>query len=180
MPVVEPAARRYAQAAFELARRDNNVDVWMSALDAMAEFMNEADVKRVLENTRAGQATKLQLIAAGLGDLAPMQLNLARLLVRKGRTGLAADIAAAFRELVEEQRGVVHARATTAVPIDDAERASLTTQLRERTGKNVVLETGVDPSLIGGAVIQIGDQLIDASTRAKLIALRASLVNAAS
>jgi F-type H+-transporting ATPase subunit delta len=175
---VELAARRYAQAAFELAQRDNNVDVWASALDAMAEFMNEADVKRVLENTRTAQATKLQLISAGLGDLATMPMNLARLLVRKGRTSLAADIAMAFKELVEEQRGIVHARATTAVPIGDAERAVLTTRIREHTGKNVVLETLVDPALIGGVIVQIGDQLIDASTRARLQALRDSLVGA--
>ena len=178
MPAVELAARRYAHAAFELATRDGNEDVWSAALDAMAEFMNEADVKRVLENTRTAPETKLQLIAAGLGDLAPLPLNLARLLARKGRTALSADIATAFKELVEGRRGIVHASATTAVPVDDAERAAITTRIRERTGKDVVLETAVDPALIGGVVIQIGDQLIDASTRARLQALRDSLVGA--
>jgi F-type H+-transporting ATPase subunit delta len=107
-----------------------------------------------------------------------MPLNLARLLVRKGRTNLAGDIAAAFRQLVDDESGIAHVYARTAVPIDEAELAALTTRLRDRTGKNVVLETEVDPSLLGGIVIQIGDQLVDASTRARLQALRGSLVGA--
>jgi F-type H+-transporting ATPase subunit delta len=178
MPALEVAARRYAQAAFELASRDKTTDEWASALEAIAEFTSEADIKRVLENTRVGQGTKLQLIGAGLGDLPRLPFNLARLLVSKGRTNLAPDIAVAFRDLVNVERGIAHARARTAVPIDDAELATLTTRLRERTGKNVILETEVDPSLLGGIVIQIGDQLVDASTKARLQALRDNLVGA--
>jgi F-type H+-transporting ATPase subunit delta len=178
VPGLETAAKRYAQAAFELASRDKDIESWAASIDAIAEFMSEADIKRVLENTRVSQETKLQLIGAGLGDLPRMPLNLARLLVRKGRTNLAGDIAAAFRQLVDDESGIAHVYARTAVPIDEAELAALTTRLRDRTGKNVVLETEVDPSLLGGIVIQIGDQLVDASTRARLQALRGSLVGA--
>ena len=178
MPAIESAAKRYAQAAFELANSSGTLDAWMTGLEAIAEFTSEADIKRVLEATRVPPETKMQLIGAGLGDQPRMVQNLARLLVRKGRSFLAPDIARSFRELVDTQRGIEHAVATTAVPLTPAEVDALRQTLRERTGKDVVLEMAVDPSLLGGVVIQIGDKLIDASTRARLHALRESLVGA--
>ncbi len=103
-------------------------------------------------------------------------MNFARLLVRKGRTALATDIASEFHILLEEQQGISRAHATTAVPLTDAERETLTESLREQTGNQIVLETDVDPAMLGGVIVQIGDRLVDASTRAKLEALRQNLV----
>jgi F-type H+-transporting ATPase subunit delta len=172
------AAKRYAMAAFELAQEHNASDVWLKAVRQMAEFMGDPAVKQVLENTRVSQDPKQRLIEAALNDLPPLPLNLAKLLVRKNRTELAVDIAVQFEQLIEQQRGVSRARATTAVPLGDAERASLSRRLAEQTGGEVILETAVDPALLGGVVVQIGDRLVDASTRARLRALRSSLVNA--
>ena len=178
MPAIESAARRYAQAAFELAGSGADLEAWAAGLDAIAEFTSEPDIKRVLEATRVPQETKMQLLGAGLGDQSKLVLNLARLLVRKGRSFLAPDIARSFRELLDAQKGVEHAIARTAVALTPAEEEALRQALRARTGKEIILETRVDPSLLGGVVIQIGDQLIDGSTRARLQALRASLVGA--
>lgn len=172
------AAKRYAVAAFELAREHNDTDAWLSAVRQIAEFMGDAEVRRVLENTRVGQEPKQRLIEAALGDLPALPLNLARLLVRKGRTALAVDIAEQLERLLEQERGVSRARATTAVPLGDAEREALSRRLAAQTGGEVVLETSVDPELLGGVVVQIGDRLIDASTRAKLRALRDNLTRA--
>jgi F-type H+-transporting ATPase subunit delta len=172
------AAKRYAIAAFELAQEHNDTDAWFSAVRQIAEFMGDPEVKRVLENTRVRQDPKQRLIEAALSDLPPLPLNLAKLLVRKNRTELAVDIADQFQQLMEQQRGVSRARATTAVPLGDAERQTLSRRLAEQTGGEIILETAVDPELLGGVVVQIGDRLIDASTRARLRALRSSLVNA--
>jgi F-type H+-transporting ATPase subunit delta len=172
------AAKRYATAALELAHEHNAADSWLKALRQIAEFMGDPSVKQVLENTRVSQDPKQRLIEAALNDLPPLPLNLAKLLVRKNRTGLAVDIADQFEQLLEHQRGVSRARATTAVPLNDAERTALSRRLAEQTGGEVILETAVDPELLGGVVVQIGDRLIDASTRARLRALRNSLVNA--
>src|SRR5688572_4684645 len=141
MPAIEPAARRYAQAAFELAASSADFDAWAAGLDAIAEFTSEPDIKRVLEATRVPQATKMQLIGAGLGDQSRLVQNLARLLVRKGRTFLATDIVRSFRELVDTRQGVEHATAHTAVPLTADETEALRQAIRERTGKEVVLET---------------------------------------
>lgn len=172
------AAKRYAIAAFELAQEHNDTDAWLDAVRQIAEFMGDAEVKRVLENTRVSQEPKQRLIDAALGDLPALPLNLARLLVRKNRTALAVDIATQLKQLLEEQQGVSRARATTAVPLADAEREALTRRLAQQTGGEVVLETAVDPELLGGIVVQIGDRLIDASTRSKLRALKDNLIRA--
>lgn len=172
------AAKRYAMAAFEIATERGDTPAWQSAMGQIAEFMGDPEVRRVLENTRVGQEPKQRLIEAALGDLPALPLNLARLLVRKNRTALAVEIAAQLEQLIEAQRGVSRARAVTAVALSNTERDSLSRRLQEQTGKEIVLETAVDPALLGGVVVQIGDRLIDASTKARLRALRTSLVNA--
>ena len=172
------AAKRYAMAALELAREHGDFDGWNASLAAIAEFMSDPEVKRVLENTRVSREPKQRLIEAALGDQPPLALNLARLLVQKNRTGLAAEIADAFREFTEQERGVTRAHARTAVPLSEAEVAALAQRLQQQTGHEVILDVEVDPSVLGGVVVQIGDKLIDASTRARLHAMRESLVGA--
>src|SRR5205085_1580864 len=79
-----------------------------------------------------------------------LALNLARLLVRKGRTALAPAIASQFKQMVETQQGIERATATTAVPLTDSERQNLSQRLESQTGHRIVLETAVDPALLGG------------------------------
>jgi F-type H+-transporting ATPase subunit delta len=170
------AAKRYALAAFAIAKERGTASEWTAALAEMAAFMSRPDVRLVLDNTRVPREEKQRLAEAGLRQLPPLPLNLARLLVSKGRTPLVNEIAAGFRELVEADQGVVHATATTAVPLAGPERERLVRRLEQQTGRSVVLDAAVDPALVGGVVIQIGDRLVDASTRARLEALRESLV----
>ena len=168
------AAKRYAQAAFELAGSD--LAGWQRAIDEIGEFMGDEEVRKVLENTRIPQEPKMRLVAAALADLPAMPLNLARLLVRKSRTALAPSIAEQFRAMVQAQEGVQKAHATTAVPLTTAETEALAQRLQASTGHPVELETDVDPELLGGVIVQIGDRLIDASVRGKLDSLRKTLV----
>jgi F-type H+-transporting ATPase subunit delta len=154
------------------------VHEWASALDQIADFMSQPDAARVFTNTRIPAAAKQRVVDQVLADLPPLALNLARLLVAKGRTGLAPQIAELFRIMVEESEGIVRAKATSAVPLADQERAAIEKRLAEVTGLRVVLETEVDPELMGGLLIQVGDRLVDASTRARLDALRENLVGA--
>ncbi len=178
MATVDLAAKRYALAAFEIADEKGTASEWSAALDQIAEFMSDPEVASVLTNTRVPVDSKQRLVETALADLDPLPLNLARLLVKKGRTPLAADIASEFKRLTEEEQGISRARAVTAVAMSDTERQVLEQRLREQTGGQVILETEVDPDLIGGLVLQIGDRLIDSSTKARLDALRESLVGA--
>ena len=175
MAGVDLAAKRYAEAAFDLASRDDHLEAWSAALSEMAAFMTEANIRRALANTRISQSAKQRLIESGLGGLPPLPLNLARLLTRKGRTALAGAVAAQFDQLVEARQGVARARARTAVPLSDEAKQTMVERLESETGLRILLETDVDPDLIGGAVVQIGDRLIDASTRGRLAALRRNM-----
>ena len=178
MPAADLAAKRYAEAAFQIALEKGNLDEWSAAISEIAAMYSEAEVKAVLENSRMSLEAKYQLIDKLLTDLQSPQRNLARLLVRKSRVGLVKEIAEEFSSMVEEREGIVRAKVFTAVPITDSERAQILQALRQRTGREVILDVEVDPELLGGIVIQMGDRLIDASTRARLESLRESLVGA--
>ena len=172
------AAKRYARAAFELAMEAGDEPAWTEALGRTAAFFGRADVDSVLTNTRVAAAAKQELVTAGLGDLPGLPLNFARLLVVKGRSELAGPIGEAFTALVEERQGIVRAHATTAVALNDRDRRALNGRLAELTHRQVLLDTEVDQAILGGMIVQIGDRLIDGSTRARLRALRASLTGA--
>jgi F-type H+-transporting ATPase subunit delta len=116
-----------------------------------------------------------EIVRQVVPDIREPELNLFRLLRRKGRLGLGPSIASYFTELWDEERGIERAVVRTAVPIGDAERETIAAQLSQASGRQVQLEAEVDPSLIGGAVIRVGDRLIDGSTRTRLRALRTRL-----
>lgn len=173
--IQDPAARRYAQAVFELAEERGAFDEWLEDLDALAAAFSEPVVARALASQRIPPDRKEALIRQAAPDLRPLSWNLVRLLIRKNRLHLLPQIAEALRELIDERRGVAKAIVTTAVPLDEADRQRVAERLSQITGKQVVVETRVDESIMGGLVARIGDRLIDGSTRTKLLALRAAL-----
>jgi F-type H+-transporting ATPase subunit delta len=95
--------------------------------------------------------------------------------VHRGRTALAPQVAEAFQELVDAERGIAHAVVTTAVPLSEGEREAVAKRLGEIAGRQVLVETEVDVGIIGGLIARIGDKLIDGSTRSQLAALRRRL-----
>jgi F-type H+-transporting ATPase subunit delta len=178
MAVEELAAKRYGQAVFEIAAENGDFEAWSASLRRIAAFTGQRDQAQVLENSRVPRETKHRLIDAGLNDLPQAALGFAQLLVDKGRTGLAGQVAEYYETLVEDRRGIEHAVVTTAVPLGDAERDSIGLRLRQMTGAQVQIETRVDPAILGGVIIQIGDRLFDGSTRSRLRSLKESLVGA--
>ena|SRR3990170_1844437 len=172
---LEAAARRYAQAAFAIAQETDGLERWAQDLRALEELVAQPGVLDVLSSSRVPPQQKERLLQAGLSNVNPMALNLARLLVNKGRIGLADQIREDFGRLVDEHRGIAHATVVTAVPISDRERQAVERRLSDLTGKQVVAETEVDPSVVGGLVARVGDRLIDGSTRTRLLDLRRDL-----
>jgi F-type H+-transporting ATPase subunit delta len=173
---VDLAAKRYALAAFALAKDHGDTQQWVAALEAIGAFMGRPDIKPMLQNTRVSQDAKMRLVDAGLNDQPELPLNMAKLLVRKNRTALAQDIATEFKAQVEAEAGVARATARTAVPLSTLEQEGLARKVEQFLGQRVVLAVEVDPSLIGGVVVQVGDRLIDASVRTRLESLRETLV----
>lgn len=169
------AAKRYAEAAYLIAREDSTEEAWAAGLQAMSALFGDEQGQAFMENTRVKPADKLQLIEKALEGVDPLVVNLARILLRRSRTSLGPQIAQAFQELVDEAKGVSHAMVTSAVPLTDEDRSAVQRRLEELTGGPVVMEMEVDESIIGGIIVRIGDRLIDGSTRSKLQDLKREL-----
>jgi F-type H+-transporting ATPase subunit delta len=170
------SARRYAEAVFDIAAGSNTLEAWSNDLRTIAEFVGEPDVAQVLGSSRVPRDQKQRLLAAGLqSEVSPLAMNLVRLLEDRGKTNIARDIQLAYQEMADERAGIAHAVVTTAVPLGDEERREIAARLSSMTGKQVDVTPVVDESIIGGVVARIGDQLIDGSTRTRLLALRRRL-----
>jgi F-type H+-transporting ATPase subunit delta len=172
------AAKRYAEAAYLIAREDGTQAAWSDGLAAMSALFGDADAQAFFENSRVTPAEKAKLVDTALAGTDPLVLNLARLLLRRSKTTLGPQIKEAFQELVDAERGVSHATVTSAVPLSSGDVSAVTDRLKAITGGEVVVETEVDESILGGLVVRIGDRLIDGSTKSKLIALKQQLAGA--
>jgi F-type H+-transporting ATPase subunit delta len=166
-------ARRYAEAVFSLAVDSNAVDAWSRDLQTIADFAGEADVTRVLQSGRVPQPEKLRLMTAGVErHVSPLAMNLVKLLASRNKLHLVPEIHRAFQAFADERSGIAHATVTTAVALQPDEREAIASRLSQLTGKRVDVTPVVDEAIIGGVVARIGDQLIDGSTRTRLVALK--------
>ena len=174
------AAKRYAEAAYLIARQNGKEEAWSSGLADVAALFGDDRARAVFENARVPSNQKLALVERALAGVDPLVLNLARLLVRRRRTSLGPQIAQAFQELLDAAKGISHATVTSAVQLSDDERREVQQKVEQMTGGTVVIQTQVDESILGGLIVRIGDRLIDGSTRSKLLALRQRLAGARS
>ena len=170
------SARRHAQAIFEIALEQNQLDLWRGDLRVVAEALMDPDIHAFLESPKIRFDDKKKILEERLKSLSPLALNAAYLLVAKRRLGIVAELVSEYERLVDEHRGVAHARVTTAIPLDEGDTADVTRRLADTVSKEIVLATQTDPSIIGGLKVRIGDKLIDGSTKSRLEALRKSLV----
>jgi F-type H+-transporting ATPase subunit delta len=174
------AARRYAESAFEIASRDQTIDRWRSDLDGAATVLENAAVARGLSDPTVAADLREQAITSGFGSkVSGPVLNLLKLLVQRGRIEDLPRIAAEFRRLDNQRLGIAPARVVSAAPLEPAEVKALIARLEQMTGGQIELEQEVDPSLLGGLVVRVGDRLIDGSVRGRLERLRNQLVSGA-
>lgn len=169
------AAKRYTQAVFDIAREQSTFDQWQRDLDKLGGLMSDPQAATVLASPKVSEENKLGLISEQLKDSQPEVLNLARLLLQRGRLAIAPEMADLFRDLALAELGIVIADVTTAAPIDKAAETAIRQQLSTLVGKQVEIRTHVDESIIGGIIARIGDQLIDGSVSNQLRLLRARL-----
>jgi F-type H+-transporting ATPase subunit delta len=170
-------ARRYAEAAFQLATRDNALDAYGDGLDLAAQMLGGDEVVGILRNPARPLTERTALVDELLGKRVPEPVRkIAGLLVARGRADRLATVADEYRRLLNRQNGVVEAVATAASPLNREETAALERKVTEMTGKTVDLKVVVDESLIGGLTVRVGDTLYDASVRGRLERLRERLV----
>jgi F-type H+-transporting ATPase subunit delta len=168
-------ARRYADAAFQIAQSDGNAGTWLQHLKDAAETVSRTDVASYFRDPKISTDEKEQTVTRLFPNLPQHLQNLLRLLVVRQRIYLLPSIAREFEALDREARGVTEAYVTVARPLTDQERAEISARLGRATGKTVELHARIDPTILGGIVIRIGDQLVDASVAGRLQRLRQEL-----
>ncbi|MBI2323436.1 MAG: ATP synthase F1 subunit delta [Chloroflexi bacterium] len=161
--------RRYAEAVLDIATAEGAVPAYHAALEQLGGLA--PSTVRMLGDPGVPLERRLQAAdAATKGQPDPVR-GLVALLVRRHRMALIGRITDAFTQLVEQRAGIARARVTTAVELDGAARDALVSRLSHATGKTIRATFAVDPDLLGGARLQVGDHLVDASLRARLHSL---------
>jgi F-type H+-transporting ATPase subunit delta len=174
----ETAARRYADAAFEIGRADGTLEEWERDLAALREALGDEQLRSLVEHPAVPFHEKEQVVRRVVTGVSREVLALALLMIRRGRPGAIDPMVERFGELVRRERGISLAEVRTARPLDDEQRTAITERLRTLTGDRIEMNEVVDESLIGGLSVRIGDRLYDASVRSRLERLRARLTTA--
>jgi F-type H+-transporting ATPase subunit delta len=168
-------ARPYARAAFSVAREAGALSAWSSALAFAAHVAANSEVAALLGNPKLTHADVITLLAPEGADEA--LTTMLGLLFENGRLSLLPEITGLFDELRRESERVIKATVTSAAVLVDTELDTIKTGLRRRFGCDVEVETAIDESLIGGAIIDVGDVVIDGSLKGKLSRLQAALAH---
>ncbi|MDR2014900.1 MAG: F0F1 ATP synthase subunit delta [Azoarcus sp.] len=170
-------ARPYADAAFKLARGAGALASWLDVLDRLAVITVDADMQACISdpNMSAGQLARLLLDV--VGELTDEQRSFIGVLVENDRLQVLQEIRDLFVVLKNEHESVLEARIASAFPLDDATLASLKADLETRFKARIDAIVTIDPELIGGIRVAIGDEVIDASVRGKLASMAAALKN---
>jgi F-type H+-transporting ATPase subunit delta len=176
-------ARNYADTLLELARREGGEEIVDRYAEALSEvtgvIADEPRVRRFLESPRIdGDAKKDALRASFAGRVPERFLRFLYIVVDKRRESLMEAIGDAYQALVDEARGRVRAEVALPQEPDEAMRQSVVRALEQRSGRTVVARFVVDPALLGGVRIRIGDEILDGSIRRQMARMRRRLLEA--
>lgn len=177
MSSAQTLARPYARAAFELARDAKALTEWSSKLELAAAVARDPQVQALVRNPRLDTEKLIGLfLPKGDATNSPFA-NFLATLAANSRLPLLAEVAEGFDELKRDAEGVLKVRVRAAVAIDGAQAESLKAALTRRFKKQIELESVIDESVIGGAIIDAGDVVIDGSVRGRLERLAQNLTH---
>jgi F-type H+-transporting ATPase subunit delta len=170
--------RNYAETLLTLAQRANDTAGWGTMITDVADAMErDQTLRRFLESPRVSAEQKNEVLAKAFQDRMPRLLvKFLQALVNNRRQMMIPQIAAEYRDLLDEVEGRVHAQVTVAKPPTEEDRATITRELSRTLGKQVVPHVSVDPAILGGVVVKVGDTVMDGSVRRRLAILRNRLV----
>lgn len=177
---IDPVGRIYAEALIELAEQQQQLDaVAEEAADLQSLIDSDADLMRLLSNPIIGRDAKQGIIErAFAGKSSDTLYRFLQVVGRKDRLADLPDILAAVDQMMAERRNELPVTAIVATELDAATADRVAAGIGEATGKNVTLTQDVDPSLLGGIKLRIGDQLIDASVATQLNRIEQQLIAA--
>ncbi|MFT0534411.1 F0F1 ATP synthase subunit delta [Castellaniella hirudinis] len=177
MAELSTIARPYAEALFEAVRNDaQGLESWSGVLSLLAQVSSLPDVQEAMGDPRLNDAQRAQLLTGLVPQALPDQArNLVALVVENGRTQALPQVAEQFEILRNRLEGTALAQITSAFPLDEAQVASLLQGLERKFGLKLKSQVTVDPALIGGVRVAVGDHVLDTSVQARLASLRDTL-----
>ena len=171
-------ARRYAGAMFGLSLKQNTLDQTLEDVQGIAQLFSKHTLAYLLREPKIPAQRKETVLREALSTrVQPTALNLALLVVQRGLVDLMPNIAAELQQMVLDHKNEAVAEVTTAAAMDAKQQALVKQALEKRTGKTILLETKVNPEILGGVVARVGDQVIDGSVQQRLQILRRQLLN---
>jgi F-type H+-transporting ATPase subunit delta len=174
-----PVARRYARALLDAAGPD--ADKVLEQLETITAYLDgQPEIFATISSPALARSQRLSLVDAVIDNapgILPVVANLMKLLNDRNRFGSVPFITRQFRDMVDSRMGRVRGSVTSAAKLGDTQVAALKKQLEAITQRSVVLETKVDPALIGGVVAQVGSHMYDGSLRSQLAELGRTLIS---
>jgi F-type H+-transporting ATPase subunit delta len=170
----EGIGRNYAETLLTLARKSGEVEEWGALIDAISVGMREDNTLRTfLESPKLSAAHKIEILEKALSRRVPaVFLRFVETVINKRRQMLIPEIASEYRLLIDESENRIHATVTVASEPTEPERDALARQLSRLFGKRVVPHISLNPAILGGVIVKVGDTVMDGSVRKRLAVLR--------
>jgi F-type H+-transporting ATPase subunit delta len=169
-------ARPYAEAVFRLAKQGNALPAWSDALNLIATVYQDPQMQAAMANPKVSSADIERLLLAICGErIDGVARNLIQLLVHNRRLSVLVEIREMFEQLKLEDEGKLDAKISSAFPMEDAQRNQVVNLLSSRFKRKINATVTVDPDLIGGIKVEVGDKVWDASVRGRLQTMAATL-----
>ncbi len=171
-------SRNYAETLLELARRAEDLAGWGKLIQDVANAMeDDATLRLFLESPKVSEAQKSAVISEALSDRVPRHfLRFLLAMIRKRRQMLIPEIATEYFNLVDQSEGRIHANVTVARESSESERNAIAESLSKVLGKQAVIHVNVNPAILGGVIVKVGDTVMDGSVRRKLATLRGRIL----
>jgi F-type H+-transporting ATPase subunit delta len=176
---MEEIATVYARSLFEVAKEQDKLDVVREQLGEFADALNDSrELQVFLFSPYFSTKEKAEGLDRAVTDADPVVLNFLKLMVEKHRMPAIFRVRASYDAMWEEENRLLPVQITSAVELDDATISQLGDRIAEQTGRKVELSSRVEPDILGGIVVQVGNSVLDASVRTRLEQLRRQVVKA--
>lgn len=169
-------ARNYAETLFALAEQSGGAEAWGSLIDETAAAVSTPSIEAVLMSPRVPKERKIAIIEQAMEGAPKRFVLFLAALVRRGRQMILGQVADEYRALLDVKMNRVRAGVTLARDVDALTRSVIVERLAKAIGKDVIAGFSVDPALLGGVVVKVGDRVYDGSVKKKLAVLRQKLV----